>query len=62
DAKLVLDGKIYSYQRGETSLLEVLNAQRTFIGVQQAYYQTLFAYAAALVELERVVGIWDLEF
>lgn len=62
EAKLVLDGKIYSYQRGETTLLEVLNAQRTYNGVQQAYFQTLFNYASALVELERAAGIWDIDF
>lgn len=62
EAKAVLDGKIYSYQRGETSLLEVLNAQRTYNEVQQAYYQTLYNYAVALVELERAAGIWDINF
>lgn len=62
EAKAVLDGKIYSYQRGETSLLEVLNAQRTYNEIQQSYYQTLYNYAAALVELERAAGIWDINF
>lgn len=62
EAKAILDGKVYSYQRGETNLLEVLNAQRTYNEVQQNYYQTLFNYAAALVELERVSGIWDINF
>ena len=62
EAKAVLEGKIYSYQRGETSLLEVLNAQRTYNEVQQSYYQTLYNYAAALVELERAAGIWDINF
>ncbi len=62
EAKAVLDGKIYSYQRGETSLLEVLNAQRTYNEVQKSYYQTLYNFAAALVELERAAGIWDIDF
>jgi cobalt-zinc-cadmium efflux system outer membrane protein len=62
EARAVLDGKKYSYQRGETSLLEVLNAQRTYNDVQQNYYQTLYNYAAALVELERAAGIWDINF
>ena len=62
EAKAVLDGKKYSYERGETSLLEVLNAQRTYNDVQQNYYQTLYNYAAALVELERAAGIWDITF
>lgn len=62
EAKAILEGKIYSYQRGETSLLEVLDAQRTYNEVQQNYYQTLYSHAAALVELERAVGIWDINF
>jgi len=59
ESKKVLDGKVYSYQRGKTSLLEVLNAQRTYNEIQQNYFQTLYNYAAALVELERAAGIWD---
>lgn len=61
EAQKVLDGKIYSYKRGETSLLEVLNAQRTYNDVQQNYYQSLFNYASALITLERSAGIWDLQ-
>lgn len=61
EAKKVLDGKIYSYRRGETSLLEVLNAQRTYNDVQQSYYETLNNYASALIELERASGIWDIQ-
>ncbi|HXA02228.1 MAG TPA: TolC family protein [Cytophagaceae bacterium] len=62
EAKAVLDGKKYSYIRGETSLLEVLNAQRTYNNVQQNYFQTLYNYGATLVELERAAGIWDVNF
>ncbi|MGO4294503.1 TolC family protein [Chitinophaga sp. RAB17] len=61
DAQKVLQGKVYSYKRGETSLLEVLNAQRTWNEVQQDYYQTLYSYAAALVALERAAGTWDIQ-
>ncbi|MBS1977467.1 MAG: TolC family protein [Bacteroidetes bacterium] len=62
EARKVREGKIYSYQRGETSLLEVLNAQRTYNDVQLNYYQALYDYAGWLVELERAVGIWDIDF
>jgi cobalt-zinc-cadmium efflux system outer membrane protein len=62
DAENVRKGKIYSYQRGETSLLEVLNAQRTYNEIQTTYYETLFNQAAALIELERSAGIWDINF
>jgi outer membrane protein TolC len=61
EAQKVQEGKTYSYKRGETSLLEVLNAQRTYNDVQQNYYQALFNYAAALIVLERSAGIWDIQ-
>ncbi len=59
-AKEVLDGKIYSYHRGEAPLLEILDARRTYNEVQSQYIETLYDYNAALVELERTAGIWDL--
>jgi outer membrane protein, heavy metal efflux system len=58
-ASQVLKGKTYSYNRGEVSLLEVLNAQRTYDDVQALYYETLFNYASALVELEKSAGLWS---
>lgn len=61
EAKVVLDGKTYSYSRGEDSLLEVLNAQRTYNEIQTSYYQTLHNCYVALVELERAVGFWDID-
>jgi outer membrane protein, heavy metal efflux system len=58
----VMNGKIYSYKRGETSLLEVLNARRTYNDIQTAYYEAIFNRASALVNLEKAAGIWDLKF
>lgn len=60
-AREVIDGKVYSYNRGEVSLLEVLDAQRTFDDVQAQYIETLFNYSTALVELEKSAGVWDVE-
>lgn len=57
----VIKGKIYSYSRGETSLLEVLNAQRTYDEVRSSYIEALFNFTVALVELERCAGIWDIQ-
>jgi cobalt-zinc-cadmium efflux system outer membrane protein len=62
DAEKVRKGKIYSYQRGETSLLEVLNSQRTYNDIQTTYYETLFYQGASLIELEKSAGIWDISF
>lgn len=61
-AQKVRQGKIYSYNRGETSLLEVLNAQRVYNETQSDYIETLYNRAAALVELEKAAGIWDINF
>lgn len=62
EAKNILDGISYSYQRGESSILEVLNAQRTYNDVRQRYIEILADNAVALVELERKTGIWDIDF
>ncbi|MBV8327846.1 TolC family protein [Chryseobacterium sp.] len=62
EAKSILEGITYSYKRGESSILEVLNAQRTYNGIRKDYYQALADNATALIELERKAGIWDIEF
>ncbi|MDH6534529.1 TolC family protein [Parabacteroides sp. 52] len=61
DAQTILEKKIFSYERGETSILEVLHAQRTYNEIQVSHTETLFACAAALIELERACGIWDID-
>lgn len=62
EAQSILEGITYSYKRGESSILEVLNAQRTYNNVRKDYYQALADNAAALIELERKTGIWDIHF
>ncbi|NIF04140.1 TolC family protein [Chryseobacterium sp. Tr-659] len=62
EAKSILEGITYSYKRGESSILEVLNAQRTYNDVRKDYYQALADNATALIELERKTGIWDINF
>lgn len=56
NARQVLDGKMYAYQRGETSLLEVINAQHTYNELQQSYAECLHQCMTAWVELERCAG------
>ncbi len=53
---------IYSYKRGQSSLLEILNAQREENGIYLADFDTLTESAKALVALEQAAGIWDLNF
>jgi cobalt-zinc-cadmium efflux system outer membrane protein len=62
DAQTVMEGKIYSYNRGETTLLEVLDARRTYDDVRTGQIETMHAATAALIELERAAGLWDIEF
>lgn len=62
EAKSILEGITYSYKRGESSILEVLNAQRTYNSIRKDYFQALADNAAALIELERRAGIWDINF
>lgn len=62
DSQKVLDGMVYKYKRGETNILDVLVAQRTYNEVQQEYLETMKGYVASLIELERACGIWDIRF
>lgn len=62
DSQKVLDGMVYKYKRGETNILDVLVAQRTYNEVRQEYLETMKGYVASLVELEKVCGIWDINF
>ena len=62
DSRKVRDGMVYKYKRGETNILDVLVAQRTYNEVQQGYLETMKGYVASLVELERACGIWDICF
>lgn len=57
DAALILRKKMYSYERGETTILEVLNAQHTYNDIQTQYNEALYDCAVALAELECACGI-----
>jgi cobalt-zinc-cadmium efflux system outer membrane protein len=62
DSDRVLEARLYAYQRGSATLLEVIEAQRTSAEVYLAYYQALGDHAHALVALEQAAGIWDVAF
>jgi cobalt-zinc-cadmium efflux system outer membrane protein len=62
DADRVLEAKLYSYQRGSASLLEVLDAQRANNDTYLAYFDALSEQAKALVALDQAAGIWDVQF
>lgn len=61
EARFILEKVIYSYERGETDILQVLNAQRTYNDIQIAYNETLHECAVAMVELQRSCGGTDIQ-
>jgi outer membrane protein, heavy metal efflux system len=62
DSNRVLEARLYAYQRGSATLLEVIDAQRKSEEVSLAYYQALADHAHALVALEQAAGVWDVAF
>ncbi len=58
DAERVRDAVVYSYQRGEATLLEVLDAQRTLNEIYIHYFDALSDYFEAVVHLSEVTGVW----
>jgi cobalt-zinc-cadmium efflux system outer membrane protein len=53
----MLEGKRYAYHRGETSLLDLINAQHTYNQIQQDYTECLHDCMAAYIELLRSAGL-----
>ena len=62
EADRVLEGRLYAYQRGGATLLEVIDAQRTSANIYLAYSQALADHANALVTLEAAAAMWDVSF
>lgn len=60
NAEKILNGRIKAYQTGESGLIELLNARRTYTELRMHQIESLFEYTAALIDLERAAGIWDL--
>jgi outer membrane protein, heavy metal efflux system len=62
EADRVLQARLYAYQRGGATLLEVIDAQKTSAAIYLAYSQALADHANALVTLEEAAAIWDVSF
>jgi len=56
EAKLDRDISEYAYKRGAASLLDFLDAERSYRATQLAYRQTLASYLLALEQLREAVG------
>lgn len=62
NADKALEATRYSYDRGSTRLLELLDAQRTVDDVYLGYASAVADHARASVTLERAAAMWDMEF
>ena len=60
DAETIYRGRVYAYQRGETSLIEVLAAQETYNEVRKGHAEAMHQCMTAWVELQKAAGIVDL--
>jgi cobalt-zinc-cadmium efflux system outer membrane protein len=60
NAKDSRDISEYAYKRGAASLLDFLDAERTYRATELAYRQALGSYMAAMEQLKQAVGVRDL--
>ena len=58
----VLAAKRFGYEHGQTTLLDLLEAQRSANDIHQSYNDALADAAKALIELERATTVWDMAF
>jgi cobalt-zinc-cadmium efflux system outer membrane protein len=62
DTDKALEGVQFSYKRGSSSLLELINAQRTTNDVYLDYFDALAAHAKALIALDQASGSRTVDF
>ncbi len=57
NAEKILEGRTFLYNKGETSLIDVLEAQRTYNEMKVQYYEIMYDYVSATIELKRSQAI-----
>ena len=62
DAQRIVDAALTHRRRGDLRLIEVLDAIETLNELLESYIETLFEYGTSAVELQRVSGIWEIDF
>jgi outer membrane protein TolC len=62
DAERVRRAKLYSYQHGSASLLDVLTAEQAANDVYIASYDAQQQYGHALIGLGQATGTWSLVY
>jgi len=60
EAKQSLDISSYAYKRGAASLLDFLDAERSFRSTELSYRESLAAYLTAVEQLREAVGVRNL--
>jgi cobalt-zinc-cadmium efflux system outer membrane protein len=60
EAKLSRDISDFAYKRGAASLLDFLDAERSYRAVQLGYRQSLASYLTAVEQLREAVGVRNL--
>ena len=56
-AEKILKGRTFLYNKGETSLIDVLEAQRTYNEMKAQYYEIMYDYVSAIIEMKRSQAI-----
>ncbi|EJL71427.1 TolC family protein [Chryseobacterium populi] len=56
-AQTILNNVKYAYLRGGTTIIDFLEAQRSWLEIQQQYYDTLELYKQSIIQLLYVTGL-----
>jgi outer membrane protein, heavy metal efflux system len=62
DADSALEKRVISYKRGDSSLLELLDAQRKANEVWMSFYNAQIDHVRAVIDLNRSTGLWISHF
>jgi outer membrane protein, heavy metal efflux system len=62
DSDQIYKARLFKLQKGQVTLLDVLDAHQALDRLYLDYYNALSGRAKALVELEQAAGIWDINF
>jgi outer membrane protein, heavy metal efflux system len=62
DSVQIYKSRLFKLEKGQVTLLDVLDAHQALVQLYLDYYNALSGRAKALVELEQAAGIWDVDF
>jgi outer membrane protein, heavy metal efflux system len=62
DSAQIYKSRLFKMEKGQMTLLDVLDAHQALLQLYLDYYNALSRRAKALVELEQAAGIWDVDF